>query len=388
MVDSLRNIEVVRSFARQAFEHSYVLGFIGAERSSHAALRNQFHSLFVFQVTGKILLNIVVIGLSLSALLRGNSDVGSVVMLITLANLISSLVQEISSRMYEIFDNYGAVSRALGYLLVPHAIRDSPKATRLPRTANSIRFEHITFRYPCGRFVIDQLDFTIKPGEKIGIVGVSGSGKSTILRLLKREDEPAQGRILIGDRNVAECTQSSLADAIAEVPQRARLFNRSIRENIAYARPDASEADILHAAKAAHCLEFVSARTEGLDAEVGDDGVRLSGGERQRILIARAFLKNAPILLLDEPTSALDPASEGFIQQSLTSLMEGKTVIVIAHRLSTLRQMDRILVIAEGRLVEEGSQADLLKLGKHYRRLWDLQDEPDGLNIGGDAAGA
>ena len=280
--------------------------------------------------------------------------------------------------MYEIFDNYGAVSRALGYLLVPHAIRDSPTATTLLPKASSIRFEHVTYRYPSGRFVIDQLDFNIKPGEKIGIVGVSGSGKSTILRLLKREDDPAQGRILIGDQNVAECTQTSLADAIAEVPQRARLFNRSIRENIAYARPDASEADILHAAKGAHCLDFVAARTEGLAAEVGDDGVRLSGGERQRISIARAFLKNAPILLLDEPTSALDPTSEELIQRSLTLLMEGKTVLVIAHRLSTLSKMDRILVIAEGRLVEEGSHAELLKSGHHYRRLWDVQERPQG----------
>ena len=361
MVDSFRNIDVVRSFARHVFEHSYVHGFIAAEKNSYVALRRQFYALFVFQISGKIILNIIVVGLSLSALLRGRSDVGSLVMLVTLANLISALVEEISSRMYEIFDNYGAISRALSYLLVPHEICDSPKATTLSPNTNSIQFERITFRYPSGGFLIEQLDFFIKPNEKIGIVGVSGSGKSTILKLLKREDEPAQGRILLGGQDIAECTLSSLANAIVEVPQRARLFNRSIRENIAYARPDASDADIIEAAKAAHCLDFVTARAEGLAAEVGDDGVRLSGGERQRISIARAFLKNAPILLLDEPTSALDPVSEALIQQSFISLMEGKTVIVIAHRLSTLCRMDRIMVIMGGRLVEEGSHEDLLK---------------------------
>jgi ATP-binding cassette subfamily B protein len=165
------------------------------------------------------------------------------------------------------------------------------------------------------------------------------------------------------------------------------LFNRSIRENIAYARPDASDADILRAAKAAHCLDFVAARTEGLAAEVGDDGVRLSGGERQRISIARAFLKNAPILLLDEPTSSLDPVSEALIQQSLASLMEGKTVIVIAHRLSTLIRMDRIFVIMGGCLVEEGSHEDLLKSGNHYRRLWEAQDELSCISAGNSVAG-
>jgi ATP-binding cassette subfamily B protein len=379
LVDSLRNIEVVRSFGRHVFENAYVSRFIGAERDSHAVLRRQFFALFVFQITGKIVLNIVVVGLALSALLEGRADVGSMVMLITLANLIAALVQEISSRMYEIFDNYGAVSRALGYLLVPHEIQDAPNAAELSPKANSIRFQNVTFQYPSGGFAIDRMSFLVKPQERIGIVGVSGSGKSTILRLIKREHDPLQGRILIGDQDIAECTLSSLVGAIAEVPQRARLFNRSIRENVAYARPDASEPEILRAVGAARCLDFVAARTEGLAAEVGDDGARLSGGERQRILIARAFLRNAPILLLDEPTTALDAESERLIQQSLALLMEGKTVIVIAHRLGTLSQMDRILVIMGGCLVEEGTHADLLKSGQHYRRLWELQDRPDSL---------
>lgn len=371
MVDTLRNIGTVRSFGRQAFEQSYVGRHLDEERETLAALRRQFYRLFVFQITCKAVLNVLVIGFSLYALLKGRTDVGSVVMLITLAGLIASLVQDISSRMYDLFDNFGMLSNALGYLTVPHAIRDAPDAPPLTPADSSIRFEHVTFRYPSGEFVIRDLNLRIGAFEKVGIVGASGSGKSTILRLLKREYEPQSGRVLIGNADISRCTLSSLADFVGEVPQQVRLFNRSIRENVAYARPDAPDADIARAAEAANCLDFISQRPNGIDAEVGEDGGQLSGGERQRVSIARAILKDVPVLLLDEATSSLDASSEAYVQQSIARLMQGKTVIAIAHRLSTLRQMDRIVVIAGGRVIEEGRHEDLLSSGYHYRRLWE-----------------
>jgi ATP-binding cassette, subfamily B, bacterial len=373
MVDSLRNIGIIRSFGQQAFEQSYVGRHFDEEREALSALRGQFYRLFVFQIACKAVLNVLVIGFSLFALLEGRTDVGSVVMLITLAGLITSLVQEISSRMYDVFNNFGMLSNALSYLTIPHAIRDAPDATRLAPADSSIRFEHVTFRYPAGEFVIEDLNLCVGPREKVGIVGASGSGKSTILRLLKREYEPEIGRVLIGNADISRCTLSSLAGFIAEVPQQVRLFNRSIRDNVAYARLDAPDTVIARAAEAANCLDFISQRPDGIDAEVGEDGCQLSGGERQRISIARAMLKDAPILLLDEATSSLDAVSEAYVQQSLAHLMEGKTVIAIAHRLSTLRQMDRILVIADGRIIEEGSHAELLRVGRHYRRIWEDQ---------------
>jgi ATP-binding cassette subfamily B protein len=324
-------------------------------------------------------LNVLVIGFSLYALLKGQTDVGSVVMLITLAGLIASLVQDISSRMYDVFDNFGTLSNALSYLTIPHAIRDAPDAKPLAPADSSIRFEHVNFRYPSGEFVIEDLNLCIGPQEKIGIVGASGSGKSTILRLLKREYEPQTGRVLIGNAEISRCTLSSLTDYIAEVPQQVRLFNRSICENVAYARPDASDVVIARAAEAANCLDFITQRADGIHAVVGEDGGQLSGGERQRVSIARAMLKDAPILLLDEATSSLDAISEAYLQQSLARLMQGKTVIAIAHRLSTLQQMDRIIVIADGRVIEEGRHAELLRSGHHYVRLWQDQAEHQAL---------
>lgn len=375
MVDSLRNVTIVRSFGRQAFEQSYLRRYINEERTSQATLRTQFYRLYVFQLAGKIVLSTLVVGFSLYALLEGRTDVGSVVMLIALAGLISSLLQAISDRMYDVFDNFGVVSQALSYLVVRHAIGDVPGADPLLPAEASVNFQNVTFRYPSGSFVLDNFNLDIKPQEKVGIVGVSGSGKSTVMRLLKREYEPTIGSILIGNRDISRCTLSSLAHAIVEVPQQVRLFNRSIRENIAYGQPDASNAEIWRAAEDASCLDFIAQRADGIGTEVGEDGVLLSGGERQRISIARAILKNAPILLLDEATSSLDPISEACVQRSLTRLMEGKSVIAIAHRLSTLRQMDRIVVMAAGRIVEEGSHAQLLNRGQYYRRLWEGQSD-------------
>src|SRR3954447_25472516 len=205
-------------------------------------------------------------------------------------------------------------------LVVQHAIRDVPHAVPLVLADTSIRFENVTFRYPSGSFVIGTLNLHIRPGERVGLVGSSGSGKSTILRLIKRDYEPEQGRVLVGGSDISQCTLASLAGAVGEVPQQARLFNRSIRDNIAYGRPDASDADLWQAVEAARCLDFITRRPDGIDAQAGEDGVRLSGGERQRVSIARAILKNSPILLLDEATGSLDSTSEAQVQESLTCL--------------------------------------------------------------------
>jgi ATP-binding cassette subfamily B protein len=232
-----------------------------------------------------------------------------------------------------------------------------------------VEFRDVTFAYPGRRPVLDRFNLVIAPGERVGLVGASGAGKSTIVALLQRFHDVQSGAVLIDGQDIAGVTQTSLRDAMAIVPQDISLFHRSVLENIRYARPDASEAEVLAAASVARCREFIEALPEGFDTMVGDRGAKLSGGQRQRLAIARALLKNAPILLLDEATSALDSESEAAIQHALDNLMQGRTVIAVAHRLSTLRNFDRIVVMEAGRVIDDGPPTALSQRPGPYRDL-------------------
>jgi ATP-binding cassette subfamily B multidrug efflux pump len=269
---------------------------------------------------------------------------------------------------------------------LPHAITDRTGARVLANVRGDIRFDDVTFHYGKEAGVIDDFDLHIRPGEKVGLVGRSGAGKSTIVNLLLRFYDAEGGRVLIDGTDIATVTQESLRAQIGVVTQDTSLLHRSVRENISYGRPDATEDEIVAAAKLAEAHDFIQTLVDpkgrtGYDAHVGERGVKLSGGQRQRIAIARVLLKNAPILVLDEATSALDSEVEAAIQGQLQVLMRGKTVIAIAHRLSTIAALDRLVVIEQGRIVEQGTHAELLEVGGEYAKLWLRQSggflEPD-----------
>jgi ATP-binding cassette subfamily B protein len=247
-------------------------------------------------------------------------------------------------------------------------LRDHPKAETLIRSGAAIAFENISFQYPGGAKVFDHLSLRLQPGQRVGLVGQSGGGKSTVFALLQRFYDVDSGRVTIDGQDISRVTQLSLREAISVVPQDISLFHRSIRENIRYGRPNASDDDVLRAAIAARC-DFVETLPEGLDTMVGDRGVKLSGGQRQRIAIARAFLKDAPIVLLDEATASLDSESEEIIREALARLMRGRTVIAIAHRLSTLRHFDRVVVLKAGKVIEDGPPERLMQRQGPYREL-------------------
>jgi ATP-binding cassette subfamily B multidrug efflux pump len=277
--------------------------------------------------------------------------------------------------MASLFENIGTVTDGMNTLSRPHAIVDAPGAAELQVPRGEVTFDDVGFAYGGKRQVIEHFSLTIRPGEKIGLVGRSGAGKSTLVNLLLRFYDVESGRLLIDGQDVSKVTQNSLRAQIGMVTQDTSLLHRSVRDNILYGRPDATEAEMIAAVGRAEAAEFISTLADakgrkGYDAHVGERGVKLSGGQRQRIAIARVMLKDAPILLLDEATSALDSEVEAAIQASLYSLMQGKTVIAIAHRLSTIAAMDRLVVLDKGRIVEEGDHRSLLAKGGLYARLW------------------
>ena len=252
---------------------------------------------------------------------------------------------------------------------MPHELPDQADAVPLLPGPGQVAFEHVRFAYPSRAPVLREFDLVIEPGQRVGLVGFSGAGKSTVLSLLQRFYDVEAGRILIDGQDIRDVTQESLRRTMAIVPQDISLFHRSVLENIRYARPDATEADVLAAAEMAHCRDFIEALPEGFATIVGDRGIKLSGGQRQRLAIARALLKDAPILLLDEATSALDSESERAIQSALDRLMHGRTVIAIAHRLSTLQRFDRIIVMDQGHIIDDGTPAELAARPGPYREL-------------------
>jgi ATP-binding cassette subfamily B protein len=300
---------------------------------------------------------------------RGAATTGEVVLVCTLGLSVLHATRDLAVALVDVTQHMARLSEALATLLIPHELRDHPEAEPLVRRGASVVFDDVSFHYPDGRRVFASFNLRLAPGQRVGLVGRSGGGKSTLLALLQRFYDVQSGHILIDGQDISRVTQESVRAAISVVPQDISLFHRSIMENIRYGRPEACDEDVLEAAVAAKCYEFIEAMPDGFATMVGERGVKLSGGQRQRIAIARAFLKNAPILLLDEATSALDSDSEEAIREALGTLMQGRTVIAIAHRLSTLRSFDRIVVLQEGHAVQDGAPDHLIRRDGHYREL-------------------
>ncbi|MCB1747147.1 MAG: ABC transporter ATP-binding protein [Gammaproteobacteria bacterium] len=391
IVDSVSNIMNAKLFARRDFERAYLDDYLDLEVSRARRTFWFMEGIRWFQFLAAMLLMIGVIGYALRVWSAGGMGAGDFAMAASLSLLLIEQARGLSRRFLDFFEYLGNINDGVAMIVRPHEIVDRAAARPLVVSRGEIRFERVGFGYGQERRVFEELDLVIHAGERVGLVGYSGSGKSTLVNLALRLFEPQAGRVLIDGQDVAGVTQESLRAAVAMIPQDPMLFHRSLMENIRYGRLDASDEEVREAARRAHADEFIMATAEGYDSLVGERGVKLSGGQRQRIALARAILKQAPILLLDEATSALDSVTERNIQDSLAHLMQGRTVVVIAHRLSTLAHLDRIVVFHEGRILESGSHAELLARGGHYAHMWQMQAGgflPERDDEGGDDAAA
>ncbi len=378
VVDGYTNILTVKLFARLAHEDRHIRDVFDQHTVAYRRQMRMLSGLFMSLQAMNALMLVGETALAVAAWLQGRVDVGIVAMAIPLTWQIASAAGWVAIQVTDIFEHMGTIQEGMMTIARPIALQDRPGAGELAVSRGEIRFESIRFGYGREAGLIDGLSLRIRPGEKIGLVGRSGAGKTTLVNLLLRFHELDGGRILVDGQDIARVTQESLRGAVSVVTQDTSLLHRSIRENIAFGRPEAREDEIVAAAKRAHAHDFVTGLEDwqgrrGYDAQVGERGVKLSGGQRQRIAIARVILKDAPILVLDEATSALDSEVEAAIQESLNELMGRKTVIAIAHRLSTIARMDRLLVMDRGRVVETGSHAELLARRGIYADLWHRQ---------------
>ncbi|EHK9076248.1 ABC transporter ATP-binding protein [Vibrio parahaemolyticus] len=375
IVDSYTNIQTVKLFSHSQRETQY------AEQGMKGFLNTVYRQMRLvtgFDVAVEIsnyILVFSVAALSIYLWLDSAISVGAIAIAVSLALRVNGMSMWIMWEVGALFENMGTVVDGMKTLSKPIDIQDKPNAKDLVVSQGGIQFDNVSFHYGENKGVINHLNLAIKPGEKVGLVGRSGAGKSTLVNLLLRFHDVEEGSIKIDGQNIADVTQDSLRSKIGMVTQDTSLLHRSIRDNILYGNPTASEEELLKATKQAHAHEFIETLTDpfgnvGYDAQVGERGVKLSGGQRQRIAISRVLLKDAPLLVLDEATSALDSEVEAAIQESLNELMQGKTVIAIAHRLSTIAQMDRLIVLDKGNVVEQGSHQELIAHNGIYAQLW------------------
>lgn len=373
MIDVVSNISVVKAFGRMRSEHRRLGGVISREIRARKDSLYFLERLRIFHAVTTAVLTSCVLAWSISLWQAGHATAGDVILVCTLGISILSATRDLAVALVDVTQHLARFSEALRTLLVAHDLPIYSSAKRVPAARGTVEFRDVSFAYPDGNQVFSSLDFKIEPGTRVGIIGPSGAGKSTIFSLIQRFYDVQSGAILIDGEVGALLPDDSLRKAIAVVPQDVSLFHRSLRENVRYGRPDATDEEVLAAAEMARCVGFIERLPDGLDTIVGDRGAKLSGGQRQRVAIARAFLKNAPILLLDEATSALDSHSEELIREALTTLMHGRTVIAIAHRLSTLRSFDRIIVIQNGEVVQDDTPKTLISKAGAYKSLVDLE---------------
>lgn len=373
IVDSVTNVMNAKMFARRQYEEDYLTDYLNHEVNH--ALRTYWYmeKLRWFQFTAAMVLMLGIVGYALKIWSEGNMTVGEFSMVAGLAILLVEAARGLSRSFLEFFEYIGNISDGVSVFIQPHEIVDIHDAPALKADRGEIAFNDVSFIYHEGLRVFEHLDVTIESKQQVGLVGFSGSGKSTFVNLILRLFEPQSGTIKIDGQNILNVTQDSLRESVSMIPQDPQLFHRSLMENIRYGRLDASDDEVIEAAKKAHAHEFILQMGKKYESLVGERGVKLSGGQRQRIAIARAILKDCPILILDEATSSLDSVTEKKIQLGLENLMKGRTVVVIAHRLSTISHMDRILVFDQGKIIEDGSHRQLLQRNGHYAHLWNMQ---------------
>ena len=373
LVDVISNFNVMRAFGATGREQIRLAGIIGVEMGSRRGSLFYLEHLRLIHGVLTVLLTAGVVASGISLWLAGQATVGDIVLVTSLAFTILHGSRDLAVSLVDLTQYVARLEEAIGALLLPQQLTDSPGAVALPPGPREVTFEDVSFAYPGRTPVMEHFDLTLEPGQRVGLVGYSGAGKSTVLSLLQRFHDVSGGSILIDGHDIRDVTKASLREVMALVPQDISLFHRTVRDNLCYGRPGATEDQMLAAAETARCRDFIEALPEGFDTMVGDRGVMLSGGQRQRLAIARALLKDAPILLLDEATSALDTESEQLIQAALEDLMQGRTVIAIAHRLSTLRRFDRIIVMDRGRIIDDGTPSVLARRAGPYRDLLEKQ---------------
>jgi ATP-binding cassette subfamily B protein len=368
MVDVINNMPLVRAFCGLSYEHDRFDATVSRELDARGRSLRYLEKLRLTHAAITVVLTIALLCWAVMLWQRGEATTGDVVLVCTLGLSILSATRDLAVALVDVTQHVARLTEAIATLLLPHELKDHPEAEPLIKSGAAIAFNNVSFRYPGGLQVFDRFSLRIQPGQRVGLVGQSGGGKSSLFTLLQRFYDVQHGSVTIDGQDISKVTQQSLREAISVVPQDISLFHRSIMENIRYGRPNATDNEVLRAAMAARC-DFIESLPEGMATIVGDRGIKVSGGQRQRIAIARAFLKDAPILLLDEATAALDSESEESIREALSRLMRGRTVIAIAHRLATLRNFDRVVMLQGGRIIEDGPPDILLQGKGPYREL-------------------